>query len=315
MTSMPLVIFRKQLGDVLLLEPALAKLSMAAGSKVMLATRNRFHPLLMLMENVIPAPLSLVRKASRVVSFDPSFKAGVLALTTYSPDKRLIVTRPKHFRPWHGFVYRGGYDAINESELYRAEYFFNVMPCSTNSPFRPPRLLRPPRTALPDYLPSDFILLHPTSAWKRKSWPEEKWSQVLQQLHALGVGPFVITGGGAAREVEFANTLARTTNIPLINLCGKTPLPTYLAIVAYAKMVLCIDGSATHLAAAFGRPSITLFGPTHPLHWHFPDPISTILDARSFSSDEHKPPVDKIPVNAVMEAVLSHWNTISHNAN
>ena len=50
MNKLPLVIFRKQLGDVLLLEPALAKLAASTGGSVMLATRPGFEPLLELME-------------------------------------------------------------------------------------------------------------------------------------------------------------------------------------------------------------------------------------------------------------------------
>lgn len=309
MNNSPLVIFRKQLGDVLLLEPALAKLAASAGSPVTLATRPGFDPLLSLMEGVLPAPRTPLRRAATVISFDPTPKACLWALTTLSPEKRIIVTRPKHLRPWHNWIFRDGCEAIDESQYYRAEYFFNVMPCPPSFPFRPPRLRQPPPEWLPEDLPERYILLHATSAWQRKSWPLASWGQVLTRLHARGIGPFVVTGGNAAWESEYVAALEQAAGIPLINLCGKTPLTSYLAVVNKAALVLCIDGSATHLAAAFQRPSVTLFGPTHPLHWHFPSPIATLLDAREYAKEE-KPAVANIPVEPVLDAAIIAWNRI-----
>jgi ADP-heptose:LPS heptosyltransferase len=306
MSNLPLVIFRKQLGDVLLLEPALSRLAASTGGPVMLATRPAFNPLLALMEKVLPAPRTPLRRAASVVSFDPSAKAGLWALTTLAPEKRLIVTRPKYLRPWHKLVYRDGCTAVDESRHYRAEYFFNVVPCRSSFPFRPPRLRSPPPAWLPPGLPAKYILLHPTSAWQRKSWPFAAWGQVLAKLHAQGIGPFVVTGGSAPWEREYVAALEKAAGVPLINLCGRTSLTGYLAAMNKAGLVLCIDGSATHLAAAFQRPSVTLFGPTHPLHWHSPSPIATLLDARDYAQEE-KPAVSHIPVEAVLEAVVNAW--------
>ena len=309
MNKAPLVIFRKQLGDVLLLEPALAKLAAYSGGPVMLASRPAFNPLLQLMENVVPAPRTPLRRAAMVISFDPTPKACLWALTTLGAlttpalGKRLIVTRPKYLRPWHHYIFPAGCTTLDESHNYRAEYFFNAMPCPATTSFRPPRLQMPPANWLTVNLPEKFILLHPTSAWQRKSWPVNSWAQTLAKLHALGVGPFVVTGGNAPWEAEYVAALEQASGIPLINLCGKTSLTAYLAVVSKASLVLCVDGSATHLAAAFQRPAVTLFGPTLPLHWHFPSPIATLLDARNYSN-ELKPAVANIPVEPVLEAVV-----------
>ena len=75
MSNTPLVIFRKQLGDVLLLEPALAKLAAGTGGRVAFLTRPSFSPLLSLMEQVQPCGAGLSRTAGSVISFDPGVKA------------------------------------------------------------------------------------------------------------------------------------------------------------------------------------------------------------------------------------------------
>ena len=39
------------------------------------------------------------------------------------------------------------------------------------------------------------------------------------------------------------------------------------------------DSAAAHLAAAFGVPNFTLFGPTDWRNWHWPSPLSEIICA------------------------------------
>lgn len=306
MPAPALVIFHKQLGDVLLLEPGLMKLAKFSGTKVLLATRPAFAPMLSLIDHVLPLPDSTFRCASSVISFDPRSRACLQALTTRSPQKRLIVTAEKHLRGWHPLFFPTERRVADESSYYRAEYFFNLLPGPAEVEFRRPRLNRPPDTWLPENLPNTYVLIHTTSAWRNKSWPAASWAAVLDDLHAHGIGPFVATGGNEEWESSYVEEIRCATKAPLMNLSGKTALSGYLATVAKASMVLCIDGSAAHLAAAFRRPSITLFGPTHPVHWHYPADDSAMIDARAFSK-EKRPSVAAIPVNEVVEAAVKLW--------
>lgn len=297
----PLVIFHKQLGDVLLLEPALAKLAASVGGPVTLATRPAFAPLLSLMEHVQPLPPGFFRRAASVISFEARSRACLQAMTTLAAEKRLVVPFQKHLHWWHRFVFPTECRVDDEALLYRAKYFFAAMPGHDDMAFRPPRLKAPPKAWLPAGLPAGYVLVHATSAWQRKSWPAESWAEALTSLHEQGIGPFVLSGGDAPWERNYIETIGRATRAPLINLCGKTDLRGYLAIVANARMVLSIDSSAAHLAAAFQRPSVVLFGPTNPAHWHDPTPYSRLIDAREFVR-EKRPAVANIPVSAVVKA-------------
>jgi ADP-heptose:LPS heptosyltransferase len=244
-----------------------------------------------------------------VISFDCRLRACQQALTTCAPEKRLIVTAEKHLRVWHRFIFSTECKAVDASTLYRAEYFYNTMPVTTPMAFRPPRLRLPPVDWLPTGLPRGYILIHPTSAWKRKSWPAENWGRAITALYGMGLGPFVVTGGESKWERAYVADLKEATSAPVIDLCGKTGISGYMATVAHARMVFCIDGSAAHLAAAFKRPTITLFGPSHPLHWHYPAEHSCLIDARSFVRDK-RPAVSAIPVEAVIEEASLIWQTI-----
>jgi len=299
----PLVIYHKQLGDVLLLEPALAKLSLMTGTNVTLATRPAFHPLLALMEQVSALPGGAFRRASQVISFDPRSRACLEALTTFAPDKRLIVSQEKQLKPWHAFFFPTERLVRDDSAQYRAEYFFDVIAENSSMSFRPPRLAMPPKDWSMEGLPSEYVLVHPTSAWKRKCWLPEHWALTMRELERCGIGPFVVTGGSEAWEIEHVREIAANGG-KFIDIAGKTSLSQYLAVVANAKAVLCVDGSSSHLAAAFGKPTVTLFGPSSPLHWHFPTHNLRAIDARDFCSTEKRPSVSKIPPEAVVDTFL-----------
>lgn len=304
MSSVPLVILHKQLGDVLLLEPALAKLAAATGGDVMLAARPGFAPLLELMQHVRPLPEGLFRRASMVVSFEHRLRACMQTLTTFAPEKYLIVMREDKLNPLHKLVFSKR-SAVYEGPTYRALYYYQTMPVPDAIAFRPPRLLPPPADWMPSGLPDRYVVLHTTSAWPSKSWGSAAWAEVLDKLHTAGVGPFVISGGTEDWERVYVSELRSRTQASVIDLCGRTSLRGYLAVIAAAEMVLCIDGSASHIAAAFGKPVLTLFGgPSHTPQWHFPTDRSFRLDARSFSS-EAKPPVAVIPVDAVVGAAFA----------
>jgi ADP-heptose:LPS heptosyltransferase len=48
---------------------------------------------------------------------------------------------------------------------------------------------------------------------------------------------------------------------------GRTSLAELVALVAPARLVVAGDTGVSHLASAFARPSVTLFGPVPPSEW------------------------------------------------
>jgi ADP-heptose:LPS heptosyltransferase len=67
----------------------------------------------------------------------------------------------------------------------------------------------------------------------------------------------VVTGGRDAAE------LARL--IPgALDLTGKTSLRQLVALLERSDLVIANDSGPMHIAAALGRPLVTMFGPTNP---------------------------------------------------
>ncbi len=65
-----------------------------------------------------------------------------------------------------------------------------------------------------------------------------------------------------------ANAIAKAAGLPSGSVfAGRTTLDELAALVAAAGRVVCGDTGVAHLATAYRRPSVVLFGPTSPAHW------------------------------------------------
>ena len=67
---------------------------------------------------------------------------------------------------------------------------------------------------------------------------------------------------GTAADSAFAAAVARQSQVPLRDLTGRTGLRQLLAILAQVDVVVGPDSGALHLAAALGRPVVSLWGAT-----------------------------------------------------
>jgi lipopolysaccharide heptosyltransferase II len=94
-----------------------------------------------------------------------------------------------------------------------------------------------------------------------KRWPVESFvaaAKLLSEKRGLRVVLF-----GAPNDAPVAEQfLAQFPEAE--NLVGKTSLAEFMAGLTEAKLVLCNDSGAMHVAAALGRPTVAIFGSTEP---------------------------------------------------
>src|SRR5262245_61558815 len=81
----------------------------------------------------------------------------------------------------------------------------------------------------------------------------------------LGCGVIVLCGPS---ERDIARGIAETSRSPHVFSLADSPLSLGLtkAIVRRLDLLVTTDSGPRHFAAAFGRPVVTLFGPTH-IEW------------------------------------------------
>lgn len=93
-----------------------------------------------------------------------------------------------------------------------------------------------------------------------KKFPSEKISNVLAQLQM----PVILLGG--KEDVEEGEKIAQQANgtTQIYNACGKFSLSQSASLVQQAKLVVTNDTGLMHIAAAFKKPTISIWGNTIP---------------------------------------------------
>jgi ADP-heptose:LPS heptosyltransferase len=112
-------------------------------------------------------------------------------------------------------------------------------------------------------------VVHPGAAFPGRRWPPERFAAVARHL-ATSALDVRITGGPA--EVSLARAVADAAGLgPEAVLAGRTSSLELAAVVAAARVVVSGDTGVAHLATAYRRPSVVLFGPVSPALWGPPD--------------------------------------------
>lgn len=112
----------------------------------------------------------------------------------------------------------------------------------------------------------DVVILNPGAAFgAAKFWPAESFSALAASLAETGRGVLVLCGPA---EAALARSIAAAAGSPAVAALpdvsdGKLSLGLSKACVARAALLVTTDSGPRHFAHAFGRPVITLFGPTH----------------------------------------------------
>lgn len=149
-------------------------------------------------------------------------------------------------------------------------------------------------------------VVHPGAAYGSRLWPVERFAQVCRLLRDAG-HDVVLTG--SASERSRARAVARAAGLPAdAVLAGRIALDAMAALVRGARLVVSADTGAAHLASAYGRPSVVLFGPAPPEEWGPPPgPHRVLTDAAvrrgdAFAADPD-PALLAVGVDDVLEAL------------
>jgi ADP-heptose:LPS heptosyltransferase len=110
-----------------------------------------------------------------------------------------------------------------------------------------------------------IVVVHPGSGGEAKRWPMRSFAALAEALAAQGRVRLVIVVGYAEQAVaaEFLPRIRRAK--PLV--AEHWPLIPTASLIAHAAVFIGNDSGLTHLAAALGRPTVAIFGPTDPEIW------------------------------------------------
>ncbi|HUI27208.1 MAG TPA: lipopolysaccharide heptosyltransferase II [Candidatus Kryptonia bacterium] len=105
-----------------------------------------------------------------------------------------------------------------------------------------------------------LIVINPSSSVTWRTWPIEPWAQVARELTEAGT---VVLIGGREQVARHAE-VARRADRPIHDLTGRTTLAELVALLDRCTLHVAPDTGSAHIAAALGRPVVSLYGPTAP---------------------------------------------------
>ncbi len=122
-----------------------------------------------------------------------------------------------------------------------------------------------PRAAAPATLPEGpYAVVHAAPMFRYKQWHREGWRAIA--AHLVGRGLAVLASGGpGAAERHYLDDI--WDGLPVVRIDGRLRWPELAATLAGARVYVGPDTSVTHLAAASGCPTVSLYGPTDARRW------------------------------------------------
>lgn len=277
-----LIVKLSSLGDVVHTYPAVTDaLRLVPGIEIDWAVDEEFAPLARLhpaVSKVISLPIRRWTKAPRAEW--PQMREAIASLRAQPYDiiidaqgllKSAVVTRLASGSQRHGFgrgsaretlatfAYRHGH-SIPETE-HMATRIRRLFAAALGYPMpnTPPDagLDRGPRGI--DGARPTILLLHGTS-WPTKTWTVEGWQRLATIAGNAGFDIRLFAHGDA----EIARADAIAAGRPHVHLIPPGSLETIIPEVAAATAAVTVDTGLGHLAAAFGIPTVGLYGPTNP---------------------------------------------------
>lgn len=95
-----------------------------------------------------------------------------------------------------------------------------------------------------------------------KIWPPDRFAKVADLIMEKRNTAVLLFGGKDDRKIT--TTVRSLARHDIIDLGGKTNLREALALISYCNLFISNDSGLMHLAAAFGVPTVAIFGSTNP---------------------------------------------------
>jgi heptosyltransferase III len=129
-----------------------------------------------------------------------------------------------------------------------------------------------------------YAVIHPFAARQDKTWPADRFLEVANHLN---LDP-IFLGGPTDDLTPFKNFETSSESLKVTK-----------SLISGASLFLGNDSGPAHIAAAFGIPTVVLFGPSDPVTWSPWKTESQILTSRDIAG------ITTNQVQAAIEATLA----------
>ena len=204
--------------------------------------KNKYEKAYLLKRSLSSALLTFRLGIKDVVGFGGQFR-DVFLSNVVSYDKSENKHELEHFMD----ILKADYVEINNKNL---EFYVNES------------ALESIKSLLSD---KKRVLIVAKSSTYVKDWSVENFAKVVDYFVANG---YAVYFAGLEKEKEYCgDILLSSSEGEIRNLCGKLSFDEVIALVSQMDVVFGVDSGFGHVASAFGKKVVTLFGPTSVSQW------------------------------------------------
>lgn len=111
----------------------------------------------------------------------------------------------------------------------------------------------------------EFILIHPSAAFSSKQWETKRFVEIIKYLYDSYKLLSVVAV--APHEAKVAFEIQKNTKTP-VAIFTELNLSELMALISLSKAFLGNDSGPAHIAAAFKKPVVVIFGSSNSEVWH-----------------------------------------------
>ncbi|OYT73616.1 MAG: hypothetical protein CFK52_01470 [Chloracidobacterium sp. CP2_5A] len=110
-----------------------------------------------------------------------------------------------------------------------------------------------------------YAVVHPAAAFESKQWAASHFAEIIAYLARRGLPSAVVVGPGEASIAEAVRRSLPSQHGAVF--FTDLPLSETMAIIAGSAFFVGNDSGPAHIAAAFGRPLVVIFGSSNDAVW------------------------------------------------
>jgi len=132
-----------------------------------------------------------------------------------------------------------------------------------------------------------FCIIHIGASWETKRWKASHIADFCYLLQTTKNLQILLTG--TQKDIAFEKEILSYAKYHLYSLVGQTSLRELGALIQRCHLFICADSAPLHMAAAFEKPTLALFGPTDPNRHRPPSSKLLILQEKVDCGPCYKP--------------------------
>ncbi len=115
------------------------------------------------------------------------------------------------------------------------------------------------------FLKRPYIIFIPSARWETKWWLYSYWERLIELCKDMAEDfDIFITGGPREEKLKVWAGKMEGKYTYVYSLVGKLSLKELASLIKGATAVVSVDTGPMHIASAFEKPTVALFGPTSP---------------------------------------------------